>query len=75
MYTLKCLFVVLCLASTLALSVAQLTFTSSWGKRGNALFDQQQDPVPCKTPTEILVEIFRFVQNEGQRFIECGPKG
>lgn len=77
MFSAKFVLVAFCLAAAFALSAAQLTFTSSWGKRGNALFEQQQqqDPQLCKTPTELLIEIFRFVQNQGQRFIECGPKG
>lgn len=77
MYSVKFIFAVICVTATFALCASQLTFTSSWGKRGNgnALFEQQQDPTPCKTPTEILIEIFRYVQNQGQRFVECGPKG
>ncbi|XP_037813325.1 adipokinetic hormone [Lucilia sericata] len=62
----------------LACVECQLTFSPDWGKRSvgggsgsntGAFFDSQ--PGNCKTSNEMLLEIFRFVQNEAQLFLDC----
>ncbi|XP_061388802.1 adipokinetic hormone [Musca vetustissima] len=51
----------------------QLTFSPDWGKRSGPLsasfFDNQ--PGNCKTPNEMLLDIFKFVQNQAQLFLDC----
>ncbi|XP_073840474.1 adipokinetic hormone [Musca autumnalis] len=52
----------------------QLTFSPDWGKRsgslsGSSFFDNQ--PGNCKTPNEMLLDIFKFVQNQAQLFLDC----
>ncbi|TMW51522.1 hypothetical protein DOY81_003427, partial [Sarcophaga bullata] len=61
----------------LACVECQLTFSPDWGKRSigtsgannGAFFDSQSGN--CKTSNEMLLEIFRFVQNEAQLFLDC----
>ncbi|KAM7355530.1 adipokinetic hormone [Cochliomyia hominivorax] len=61
----------------LACVECQLTFSPDWGKRSvgasgsntGAFFDPQTGN--CKTSNEMLLEIFRFVQNEAQLFLDC----
>ncbi|XP_075160675.1 adipokinetic hormone [Haematobia irritans] len=52
----------------------QLTFSPDWGKRsggsmGGPLFETQ--PGNCKTPSEMLLDIFKFVQSQAQIFLDC----
>ncbi|XP_013106170.1 adipokinetic hormone [Stomoxys calcitrans] len=52
----------------------QLTFSPDWGKRSGGsmsgpLFETQ--PGNCKTASEMLLEIFKFVQNQAQIFLDC----
>uniref|UniRef100_A0A1B0AKA0 Adipokinetic hormone 1 n=1 Tax=Glossina pallidipes TaxID=7398 RepID=A0A1B0AKA0_GLOPL len=58
----------------------QLTFSPGWGKRSIAstsgssrdYFDAQTGN--CKTSSEMLVQIFRFMENKAQLYLNCNNK-
>ncbi|XP_055382688.1 adipokinetic hormone [Condylostylus longicornis] len=53
----------------------QLTFTPVWGKRNNgAIYGTGVQNENCKSSTEILLDIFRLIQTESQKFLDCNPK-
>jgi Adipokinetic hormone len=63
----------------------QLTFTPSWGKRGgaptqaaqNMFGDTTNNNVPqtmCNPKMDSLVLIFRLIQNEAQKMLECNSQ-
>lgn len=65
------------LAIVLTFVAGQLTFSPGWGngKRSISLYDQgHESDVRCKFAKEILLDIFKFIQNQGQMFAECNPK-
>ncbi|EAT35885.1 AAEL011996-PA [Aedes aegypti] len=58
---------------------AQLTFTPSWGKRSSNPLSMNmpgsfgvQDS--CKTPVDSLMVIYRMIQTEAQKILECNQK-
>nr|AML80832.1 AKH preprohormone-like protein [Macrotermes natalensis] len=63
----KTLFVVLALV--LVLCEAQVNFSPNWGKRSG-----MQDG-PCKASTEPLMYIYKLIQNEAQKLVDCEKYG
>nr|WKE35821.1 adipokinetic hormone preprohormone [Kalotermes flavicollis] len=63
----KTLLVVVALV--LVLCEAQVNFSPGWGKRSTL-----QDG-PCKTSTESLMYIYKLIQNEAQKLVECEKFG
>ncbi|XP_049549290.1 hypertrehalosaemic prohormone [Anopheles aquasalis] len=60
---------------------AQLTFTPAWGKRspgsltlnpliGSTSYGQDA----CKTPVDSLLVIYRMIQTEAQKIVDCSQK-
>ncbi|PNF29558.1 Hypertrehalosaemic prohormone [Cryptotermes secundus] len=66
-----------CLAKTLLVVVAlffvlceaQVNFSPNWGKRSGL-----QDG-PCKASTDSLMYIYKLIQNEAQKLLECEKFG
>nr|AML80825.1 AKH preprohormone-like protein [Neotermes castaneus] len=66
-----------CLAKTLLVVVAlflvlceaQVNFSPNWGKRSGL-----QDG-PCKASTDSLMYIYKLIQNEAQKLVECEKFG
>jgi hypothetical protein len=61
----------------------QLTFTPNWGgKRSlsqsnqNTIFDNTIGPqaTTCNPKTETMVAIYRLIQSEAQKVLECGQQ-
>ncbi|KAI9575224.1 adipokinetic hormone-like [Glossina fuscipes] len=58
----------------------QLTFSPDWGKRSIAFtsgsskdyFESQTGN--CKSSNEMLVQIFRFMENKAQSYLNCKNK-
>uniref|UniRef100_U5EY62 Putative adipokinetic hormone-like protein n=1 Tax=Corethrella appendiculata TaxID=1370023 RepID=U5EY62_9DIPT len=77
---LKFLSVILISTSLFFICNAQLTFTPAWGKRaaGNLNLNMQNPystmPDNCKTPVDSLMVIYRLIQSEAQKFLECTQK-
>nr|AML80833.1 AKH preprohormone-like protein [Odontotermes formosanus] len=59
----KTLFVVVALA--LVLCEAQVNFSPNWGKRSG-----MQDG-PCKASTEPVMYIYKLIQSEAQKLVDC----
>ncbi|XP_053696865.1 hypertrehalosaemic prohormone [Sabethes cyaneus] len=75
----KLFSVLLICASLIFVCEAQLTFTPSWGKRSStplALNMQNTFGVQdgCKTPVDSLMVIYRMIQTEAQKILECNQK-
>nr|AAV41425.1 adipokinetic hormone preproprotein [Periplaneta americana] len=66
-WVLKALVVIAALIAVMC--EAQLTFTPNWGKRSGL-----QDG-PCKLSTEVLMHIYKLVETEAQKLVECGKFG
>uniref|UniRef100_A0A336LXR7 CSON004695 protein n=1 Tax=Culicoides sonorensis TaxID=179676 RepID=A0A336LXR7_CULSO len=82
MNSIKILGIFVVAMSLLVICKAQLTFTPTWGKRGgnfnNAMnqqnsFNNMQNDA-CKTPVETLLMIYRLIQAEAQKLIDCGQQ-
>uniref|UniRef100_A0A1A9X5R1 Adipokinetic hormone 1 n=1 Tax=Glossina brevipalpis TaxID=37001 RepID=A0A1A9X5R1_9MUSC len=69
MYTIRTIIAIAFFALILSCVECQLTFSPGWGKRSGVAYDAQSGN--CKTSNEMLMEIFRFVQNEAQLFLDC----
>uniref|UniRef100_A0A1A9URT0 Uncharacterized protein n=2 Tax=Glossina TaxID=44049 RepID=A0A1A9URT0_GLOAU len=69
MHTIRAIVAIAFFALILTCVECQLTFSPDWGKRSGNAFDTQ--PGNCKTSNDMLMEIFRFVQNEAQLFLDC----
>ncbi|XP_058451565.1 hypertrehalosaemic prohormone [Malaya genurostris] len=75
----KLFSVLLICASLIFVCEAQLTFTPSWGKRSSAqmalnmpnAFGGQDG---CKTPVDSLMVIYRMIQSEAQKILDCNQK-
>nr|AML80822.1 AKH preprohormone-like protein [Coptotermes formosanus] len=63
----KILFVFLALVFVLC--DAQVNFSPNWGKRSGL-----QDG-PCKASTESLMYIYKLIQNEAQKLVDCEKFG
>uniref|UniRef100_A0A1A9WPU8 Uncharacterized protein n=1 Tax=Glossina brevipalpis TaxID=37001 RepID=A0A1A9WPU8_9MUSC len=58
----------------------QLTFSPDWGKRSVAaisgssktFFDIQSNN--CKTSHEMLIEVFKYIENKAQLYLDCWNK-
>uniref|UniRef100_A0A182WR25 Uncharacterized protein n=1 Tax=Anopheles minimus TaxID=112268 RepID=A0A182WR25_9DIPT len=79
MDTVKLFSVLLICASLMFLSDAQLTFTPAWGKRSQGAMGINplgstfgQDA--CKTPVDSLLVIYRMIQAEAQKIVDCSQK-
>ncbi|XP_055544671.1 hypertrehalosaemic prohormone [Wyeomyia smithii] len=75
----KLFSVLLICASLIFVCEAQLTFTPSWGKRSStplSLNMQSSFGVQdgCKTPVDSLMVIYRMIQTEAQKILECNQK-
>ncbi|XP_065081363.1 hypertrehalosaemic prohormone [Ochlerotatus camptorhynchus] len=75
----KLFSVLLICAALIFVCEAQLTFTPSWGKRSSAPLAMNmqgsfgvQDS--CKTPVDSLMVIYRMIQTEAQKILECNQK-
>ncbi|XP_058815650.1 hypertrehalosaemic prohormone-like [Topomyia yanbarensis] len=75
----KLFSVLLICASLIFVCEAQLTFTPSWGKRSSVQLGSNmpnsfgaQDG--CKTPVDSLMVIYRMIQSEAQKILECNQK-
>uniref|UniRef100_A0A6M2DXG4 Putative adipokinetic hormone n=1 Tax=Xenopsylla cheopis TaxID=163159 RepID=A0A6M2DXG4_XENCH len=60
----------------LGYSFAQLTFTPVWGKRvPNAMASNNaQGSQDCRISTDGLMLIYRLIQTEAQKLVECSQK-
>ncbi|KDR23008.1 Hypertrehalosaemic prohormone [Zootermopsis nevadensis] len=66
-----------CIAKTIFVMVAlifvfceaQVNFTPNWGKRSGL-----QD-APCKASTEAAMYIYKLIQNEAQKLLDCEKFG
>ncbi|XP_058815651.1 hypertrehalosaemic prohormone-like [Topomyia yanbarensis] len=75
----KLFSVLLICATFIFVCEAQLTFTTGWGKRSTAqpgldlsnLFGAQDG---CKSPVDSLMVIYRMIQSEAQKILECNQK-
>uniref|UniRef100_A0A182R1D8 Uncharacterized protein n=1 Tax=Anopheles farauti TaxID=69004 RepID=A0A182R1D8_9DIPT len=81
MDTVKLFSVLLICAALMLICEAQLTFTPTWGKRsqgalgmnplgGGTSFGQDA----CKTPVDSLLVIYRMIQAEAQKIVDCSQK-
>ncbi|XP_052865643.1 hypertrehalosaemic prohormone [Anopheles cruzii] len=75
------LFSVLLICAALMLACeAQLTFTPAWGKRSpgsltiNPLASSTYGQDACKTPVDSLLVIYRMIQAEAQKIVDCSQK-
>ncbi|XP_050078875.1 hypertrehalosaemic prohormone [Anopheles maculipalpis] len=80
MDTVKLFSVLLICAALMFICDAQLTFTPAWGKRSQgamginplgSTFGQQD---ACKTPVDSLLVIYRMIQAEAQKIVDCSQK-
>ncbi|KAJ6641637.1 Adipokinetic hormone [Pseudolycoriella hygida] len=58
-------------------SFGQLTFTPQWGKRSgnpssNSDFSNQSEM--CKTSMDSMMFIYKMIQAEAQKYVECSQK-
>ncbi|XP_053661848.1 hypertrehalosaemic prohormone [Anopheles marshallii] len=79
MDTVKLFSVLLICASMMLICEAQLTFTPAWGKRSQGAMGINplgssfgQDA--CKTPVDSLLVIYRMIQAEAQKIVDCSQK-
>uniref|UniRef100_A0A182MX76 Adipokinetic hormone 1 n=1 Tax=Anopheles culicifacies TaxID=139723 RepID=A0A182MX76_9DIPT len=79
MNTVKLFSVLLICASLMFICDAQLTFTPAWGKRSQGAMGINplgstfgQDA--CKTPVDSLLVIYRMIQAEAQKIVDCSQK-
>lgn len=80
-FSLKFGFVLVCLL--LSCCNCQLNFSTGWGKRGLApppgsssgssgsSPGQSAPATPCKASVESLMVIYKLIQNEAQKLIDC----
>uniref|UniRef100_A0A182NZ26 Uncharacterized protein n=1 Tax=Anopheles dirus TaxID=7168 RepID=A0A182NZ26_9DIPT len=80
MDTVKLFSVLLICASLMFIAEAQLTFTPTWGKRSqgamsmNPLGGSSFGQDACKTPVDSLLVIYRMIQAEAQKIVDCSQK-
>ncbi|XP_025834751.1 hypertrehalosaemic prohormone-like [Agrilus planipennis] len=61
----------LILSTIIAMSFAQLNFSTGWGKRASNASPNGGSNENCKTSVEVLMLIYKLIQNEAQRVFEC----
>ncbi|KAF5273423.1 hypothetical protein FQA39_LY07440 [Lamprigera yunnana] len=56
---------------TVNICVAQLNFSTGWGKRSQSGNPSGITEGNCKTPVDTLMLIYKLIQNEAQKMQEC----
>ncbi|XP_075221443.1 adipokinetic hormone [Lycorma delicatula] len=64
----RVLLTLFCTIMMIVLCVAQLNFSPSWGKRSFG-------PENCKTSMDSLMYIYKLIQSEAQKVVECEKFG
>ncbi|XP_055846718.1 adipokinetic hormone [Episyrphus balteatus] len=58
----------------IAMCNCQLTFSPGWGKRSSSAGIFEPHPGNCHNANEMLMDIFKFVQNEAQMYLDCNQQ-
>ncbi|XP_026477356.1 hypertrehalosaemic prohormone [Ctenocephalides felis] len=58
----------------LGYSFAQLTFTPVWGKRAPNPLGNMQGTQDCRISAEGMMLMYRLIQTEAQKLLECSQK-
>ncbi|KFB42998.1 hypertrehalosaemic prohormone [Anopheles ziemanni] len=80
MDTVKLFSMLLICAALMFVCDAQLTFTPAWGKRSpgalgmSPLAGTSYGQDACKTPVDSLLVIYRMIQAEAQKIVDCSQK-
>ncbi|EFA11613.2 AKH-like peptide [Tribolium castaneum] len=63
------MFLIVVLIAFVGVCTAQLNFSTDWGKRSGS--SAGSDANNCKEPVETIMLIYKIIQNEAQKIIEC----